>query len=154
MREHSSFSVTGRKEKENIAALPPTRSSGRRIWIAAIARGCRLSLTLSLPCTKSHTLPVFLWIQTERSDVGVENHKESKVGVWSRGAMNWTSDDERVWRIQQCCACADDGERWKWKKIQDWGYVKYGREVGGGLSAGIKVDWVMRSRSRSQARLR
>lgn len=39
------------------------------------------------------------------------------------------------------------------KKIKDWGYVKYGGEVDGGLSVGIQVDWVMRSRSRSVMRV-
>lgn len=33
---------------------------------------------------------------------------------------------------------------------KDRGYVKYGGEVGGGLSVGIKVDWVMSGRSGSQ----
>lgn len=37
--------------------------------------------------------------------------------------------------------------------LKDEGYVKYGREVGGGLSLRIKVDWMMRSGSRSQMRV-
>lgn len=37
---------------------------------------------------------------------------------------------------------------------QDWIYVKYAGEVGGGLSVGIKVDLVMRSRRRIQTRLK
>lgn len=48
--------------------------------------------------------------------MGEENHKETKEGAWSRGAMNWTSDDERGGRFQRRCACADDGVLWKFKK--------------------------------------
>lgn len=36
-------------------------------------------------------------------------------------------------------------------KKRTGGYVKYGGEEGGGLSAGIKVDWLMRSRRSGEA---
>lgn len=93
---NTAVSVWREERKENFSALPPTHSAGR--WNMDHCNSPKLSFlprSRSLPHTQSHILPVFLWIQTKRSDTAVENHEESKVGAWSRGAMNWV---ERGWR--------------------------------------------------------
>lgn len=90
------FKGTG-KRPSRCAELPPTCSSGNRKY--GSLEWPSVPLCQRVPLTYIyHTPPVFLRSKPKRTDEGVENHKERKVGDWSRGEGNWTLVDEGRWR--------------------------------------------------------
>lgn len=93
---HTNRGFRGTEKRPSCCAeLPPTCSSGHRKYgplERLVVHFCH-----RVPCTYIyHTPPAFF--RSKKTDMGVENHKERKVGDWSREGGNWTSVDEGRWR--------------------------------------------------------
>lgn len=93
---HTNSGFRGTEKRPSCCAeLPPTCSSGHRKYgplERLVVHFCH-----RVPCTYIyHTPPAFF--RSKKTDMGVENHKERKVGDWSREGGNWTSVDEGRWR--------------------------------------------------------